>query len=128
MSDVDIGRLLNKHDIEERKLLQSRRLKNVFFFTEPAAFLWNHPSCSSPRSKGNPPSNFDSAQLAGFCRPSHFEKSGLPDLYFNAAVRQTCPCKVTGADLNFKVTGSGRPDFQNDQVCDEPARRARVGQ
>ena len=62
-----------------------------------AAIQGGHPG---PRSKGSTPSYFDLAQFIGFCRPNNFEKSGLPDLYFNAAVRQTC-C--------FKVTGSGSP-------------------
>ena len=32
-------------------------------------------SCSSPRSKANPPCFFDTSQVIGFCNPSHFKKS-----------------------------------------------------
>ena len=34
-------------------------------------------SSSFPRRKANPPCNFDSSQMIGFCNPSHFEKSSL---------------------------------------------------
>ena len=99
-----------------------------FYWLSIALLLGSYNSCSSPRRKGSPPSNFDSAQLVGFWRQRHFEKSGLPDLYFNAGVRQTCLFKLTGSSRPafhsdwfrktciLKVTWSGRPAFQSDWV------------